>query len=61
VRWGRGIHVETGRGRKYGMWSSQRVNGGRGMEYGMLKKWFFKKEENIEGILKIQHGQELCE
>jgi hypothetical protein len=47
VRWGRewrhprgdkeagsgGSHMETRR--RYGMWNSQRVDGGQGMEYGM--------------------------
>jgi hypothetical protein len=30
------IHVETGHGEKYGMWNSQRVDGG-GIKYGVQK------------------------
>jgi hypothetical protein len=35
IRWGGGIHVETGwGGEEFGMWISRRVDGeGRGMEY----------------------------
>jgi hypothetical protein len=37
VRWGGGggIHVEQGVGRIYGVWSSQRLEGVWGMEYGV--------------------------
>jgi hypothetical protein len=35
--WGRGI-VETGVGRRYGMWSSRRVNGGR-VRCGVVNKY----------------------